>query len=81
MTKPKIPEGFVKVSRPEFFKLLDEAAAVDPMPTTNHPEYTTWETLKGPRIVWGWSYPGWRNSGEGPKAYAVKKNNPQTKES
>lgn len=67
---PQMPSGFVDVTRERFFSLLNEAAAVDPMPRHDSPDYTTWETQRGPRVTWGWSTPGWRNPGES-RRYAV----------
>lgn len=62
------PDGMRLVSRDEFFRLL-YADGRDIMPSNQAPLYTTWETKS--REVWGWSYPGWRNTGE-PKRFAVK---------
>jgi hypothetical protein len=62
-----VPAGFVEVPHEEFFRLL-YADPRDIMPSIREPTCTTWETKE--RVVWGWSYPGWRNPGE-PGVYAV----------
>jgi hypothetical protein len=63
------PTGFNLVTRDEFYKLL-YADKRDIMPTVKDPESTTWETRDG--YVWGWSWPGWSNVGEGPPLWAVR---------
>lgn len=66
--KPLVPNGFKVVSKEEFYKQLNNIGdKLDPMPTTKNPNHTDWETRRGPRYVWGWSWPGWRNPGGRPE--------------
>ena len=65
------PNGFKEVSKDEFFALLAKAEN-DPMPNLDAPDYTTWQTQRGPRVIWGWSAPGWKNPGDKPERYAVR---------
>lgn len=67
---PPIPAGFTEVSREKFFVLLSKGEAGDLMPQTT-PDHTTWEAWRDGRFVWGWTSPGWRNSGA-PRQYAVR---------
>jgi hypothetical protein len=70
-----IPQGMIEVTQKEFYKRL-YADPRDIMPTTNHPDFTSWEVV-WTRAVWGWSSQGWRNSGNPhiPKHYAIKETN------
>ncbi len=69
------PQGFIEVTKDQFFKYLKAAASIDPMPRTER-EFTSWETQKGPRKTWGWSSIGWHNSG--PQRYAIAKSSMST---
>jgi hypothetical protein len=63
----------VEVDQQTFYAAL-YADKRDIMPTTMHPYYTTWETSD--RQVWGWSFPGWKNTGE-VKVYALRRDGGQ----
>lgn len=65
---PRPPDGMVAVGQDEFFALLSSEPR-DVMPVHIEPEWTTWETPS--RYLWGWSAPGWRNSGAHAPTYAV----------
>lgn len=62
-----IPNGIVVVTKEQFFSAL-YADTRDIMPSHVNPLYTTWETKQ--REVWGWSFPGWKNTGLA-KVYAI----------
>ena len=64
-----IPEGMTEVSKDVFFSGIGQ---LDISPTVEYPYWTNWET-RG-RVRLGWSYPGWKNTGElgvGMHIYAV----------
>lgn len=65
---PTVPAGMIEVSKVEFYRRL-YADQRDIMPVLTFPEHTRWETRN--RVLWGWSFPGWRNPSE-PTIYAVK---------
>lgn len=57
MIVPRAPDGFIQVSKKEFFEQL-YASKKNIMPHDSNETFTTWE-VQG--FVWGWSWPGWRN--------------------
>lgn len=69
MSKLSTPAGFKEVTKAEFFAVIGPQ---DVNPTVQNPAFTTWETRS--REVVGWSYPGWKNSGNPntPKMWALK---------
>ena len=62
------PNGFVEVTREQFFALLNKAAAIDPMPTPfrHHEE---WRALRGHQALWGWCAPGWLEPGKPTRSF------------
>lgn len=66
MTTFPVPPGFAQVTKDEFFAKL-YADQRDIMPTTASETYSDWEVVRT-RVVWGRSFPGWRNP-DGEKAY------------
>lgn len=68
---PPIPAGMIQVTRDDFFTRL-YADKRDIMPHLDNETFTTW-ALNGryPRVVWGWSAPGWKNPGTHAKVYAI----------
>lgn len=70
-TPPDPPAGYALVGRERFFHLL-AAERRDVMPTVRDPAATWWEE-QHTRAPWGWSWPGWRVSGDPryPHVYAV----------
>lgn len=67
ISAPQMPADMREVSETEFFAML-KADSRDIMPRITAPNFTSWETNH--RQVWGWTTPGWKNSGT-PKRYAV----------
>ncbi|WP_443698980.1 hypothetical protein [Pseudomonas sp.] len=65
-----IPNGMKEVSKEQFFEAL-YADKRDIMPNVSESEnYSVWQTWD--RIVWGYSYPGWKYP-MAEKAYFIKK--------
>ena len=54
-----IPEGMTEVSKDAFFSVMGPRNV---SPTVEYPYWTNWETPG--RVRLGWSYPGWKNTGE-----------------
>ena len=65
-----IPAGMLEVSQEQFFAAL-RADRRDIMPSHREPLITSWE-VTATRERWGWSYPGWKNTGE-PKRWALSR--------
>jgi hypothetical protein len=64
-----IPDGMKEVSKEDFFEHL-KADKRDIMPSTMAENYSWWKVVSSQQI-WGWTWPGWKNSGEGEKRYAI----------
>lgn len=65
-----MPEDMVAVTKEEFFAAL-RADKRDIMPSVRERCFTTWETTR--REAWGWSAPGWANTGEHEPVFAIRR--------
>lgn len=70
LPRPEMPGNMQQVTKERFFDCL-RADKRDIMPHTTHQTFTEWTTRD--RGAWGWSSPGWRNTGAYPTIYAVLK--------
>jgi hypothetical protein len=68
----KMPDGFIRVSKGEFYRRLF-ADHRDIVPRLNSEDQTDW-TVRATGEVWGISWPGWKNPGDKLQVYVVRDN-------